>query len=125
VLEALGARLGWLGVVRTEQQLIVDLAEGYDVVIMGADKWAQVHDAAFYDGSVVRRDEAVGRLPTVALAPRPPHPAPAHLRLEIPDDLVDVSSTLARAGRRDLMVAEAAELDRATGAWTAARPPRT
>jgi hypothetical protein len=118
VLEALVARVEWLGLVVTDRQLIADLAEGYDVVVMGADKWAQVQDVAFYGGSEDERDRAVGRLPVVAVVPRPPHEVPDELRLEVPAHLVDVSSTLARSGRHDLMVTEAAELDRATGAWT-------
>ena len=32
----------------TDAQLIVDIARDYDVVVMGADKWAQVRDAAWY-----------------------------------------------------------------------------
>ena len=58
-------------VIVTEQQLIADIATGYDVVVMGADKWAQVNDPAWY-----RDDEAAampgGRRcsPTLALAPR-------------------------------------------------------
>ena len=101
VLESLGARLGWLGVVVSERQLIVELAEGYDVVIMGADKWVQVHDPDFYGGSTSERDAAVARLPAVALAPRPPHEVPAELQLEVPRSMWDVSSTLARGGRRE------------------------
>ena len=37
-----------LGVVVTDAQLIADIAAGYDVVVMGADKWAQVNDPAWY-----------------------------------------------------------------------------
>ena len=118
VLEALASRLGWLGIVVTDRQLIADLAEGYDVVIMGADKWVQVQDPTFYGGSAAARDEAVARLPVVAVVRRPPHAVPDDLLLEVPDHLVEVSSTLARSGRPDLMVEEAAALDRATGAWT-------
>ncbi len=121
VLRALVDRVGWLGLVVSDQQLIADLAAGYDVVIMGADKWAQVQDPVFYDGSETERDRAVERLPVVAVVPRPPHEAPFELVLEIEPHLVEVSSTSARAGRRDLMVAEAAEFDRATGAWTGRR----
>ena len=32
----------------TRKQLIADIAEGYDLVILGADKWAQLHDQSFY-----------------------------------------------------------------------------
>ncbi|MGH9068018.1 MAG: hypothetical protein ACRD0J_11125, partial [Acidimicrobiales bacterium] len=44
-------------------------------VILGADKWAQVLDPAFYGGSRSARDAAVARLPLVVLARRPPSPA--------------------------------------------------
>ena len=113
VLQRLADRLGWLGVVVSERQLIAELAEGYDVVIMGADKWEQVHDLAFYDGSAARRDAAVAGLPTIAVAPRPPHVVPTHLVLDVPDELSSVSSTLARRGAVELMVPEAL----ASGLW--------
>ena len=35
-----------LAVVVTEAQLISDIADGYDIVVMGADKWHQVNDPA-------------------------------------------------------------------------------
>src|SRR4051812_26092062 len=72
VLRAAAASRPWLGVRVTDDQLIADIAAGYDVVIMGADKWAQVDDPAFYGGSTDARDAAVARLPVVAVAPRPP-----------------------------------------------------
>ena len=34
----------------TDEQLIADLAEGYDVCVIGADKWHQLHDLTFYGG---------------------------------------------------------------------------
>jgi hypothetical protein len=115
VLERLAARVGWLGVVVSDRRLIADLAEGYDVVIMGADKWAQVQDPAFYDGSHAARDAAVARLPELALAPRGTDDA-GHL--DVDPDLRHVSSTAARAGARELMVPEAREIDERPGAWT-------
>ena len=36
-------------VLKTSKQLIADIAEGYDVVILGADKWKQLTELAFYD----------------------------------------------------------------------------
>ena len=47
LLEADAAEFEWLFVLTTEKQLIVDIAQGYDIVIMGADKWHQVNDAAY------------------------------------------------------------------------------
>jgi hypothetical protein len=117
VLRRAVARRGWLRLVVTDRQLIADIAEGYGVVVMGADKWAQVHDLRFYR-SEQARDEAVARLPTPAIAPRPPHPVPAAGRLDLPDDVAAVSSTRARAGGHRLMAPEAADFDRRTGAWT-------
>ena len=107
-----------LGVIVTEARLIVDIAEGYDVVVMGADKWAQVNDPVWYDGDRTARDAALSRLPTVALAPRPPHSIPDHLRLPVGDDLLGISSSAARDGRREWMTPAAREFDEATGAWT-------
>jgi hypothetical protein len=59
-----------LGVRTTHDSLLADIAAGYDLVILGADKWHQVLDPVWY-GSVEARDEALRRLPVVALAPRP------------------------------------------------------
>ncbi len=107
-----------LAVVVTEAQLIADIADGYDIVVMGADKWHQVNDPRWYNDDVQARDEAVSRLPQVALAPRPPHPIPPELRLPVPEDLSEISSTAARAGNTGWMTAAAAQFDSETGAWT-------
>jgi hypothetical protein len=117
VLEAVVATRSWLRLVVTEAQLIADIAEGYGVVIMGADKWEQIHDERFYD-SVRARDEAIARLPTPAIAPRPPHRAPSESLLDLPEHVAVVSSSRARGGRLGLMAPEAAAFDRRTGAWT-------
>ena len=90
----------WLEVVITEDQHLVDIAAGYDVVVMGADKWAQVQDPAFYE-SEAARDAAVAGLPTLAIAPRPPDPVPPEHRLEIPGHLAEVSATAVRDGRAE------------------------
>jgi nicotinic acid mononucleotide adenylyltransferase len=115
-----------LGVVVTDAQLLVDIARGYDVVVMGADKWQQIQDPAFY-GSAAARDAAIAALPTVLVAPRSPHAVPAVPASEgaghvvvLPIDTShdDTSSSAARAGAVELMVAAAADFDRRTGAWT-------
>jgi nicotinate-nucleotide adenylyltransferase len=94
----LAADRPWLGVAVTDARLIVDQAEGYDAVVMGADKWAQVVDPAWYGGSVAARDAAVGRLPRVLVAPRAgERPAGVEL-LDLPDHLADVSATAVREG---------------------------
>jgi hypothetical protein len=121
VLDRMAQSRSWLGVVLTEDQLLADIATGYDVLVLGADKWAQIQDPAFYGGSVAARDEALARLPAVAVAPRPSHPglvAPGAVVLEYPAHLAAASSTAARAGDRSWMVAEALAFDEQTGAWT-------
>lgn len=118
VLAALASRLGWLGVTVSDAQLIVELTAGYDVVVMGADKWAQVTDPRFYGGDPARRDDAIAALPTIAVAPRPPWPATAALLLDVSPHHYETSSTLARSGRLDLMVAEAREFEQQHRRWT-------
>lgn len=102
-LEALGATRPWLAVVVTDAQLVADIAEGYDVVVLGADKWVQLHDVTFYGGSAAARDAALARLPAVAVAPRPPAPVPLDdaVVLDIPAHLSAVSSTAVWDGRRE------------------------
>jgi len=112
VLEVIAATRPWLGVRITELQLIADVAAGYDAVVLGADKWLQVNDPKWYAGSPAARDEAVARLPRVLLVARPPHPLPSALPrgslvLDVGPDHAGVSSTAARAGRREWMAAEA------------------
>jgi phosphopantetheine adenylyltransferase len=126
VLQAVARRVGWLGVVVTEATLIVDIAAGYDVVLMGADKWAQVNDVQYYvDAS--HRDEALARLPEIALAPRDAVPhltipdgihIPTSMELDVPPQYRSVSSSAVRSGRTEWMLPEAREFDRATGAWS-------
>ncbi len=118
VLEQAAASRAWLGVALRDEQLLVDLAEGYDVLVMGADKWEQLHDPQFYGGSATARDQAVAALPTVAVVDRPPWLAPPEHRLEVHVDFHEVSSTHVRAGRHDWMADEAAVFDAATGAWS-------
>ncbi len=117
VLEGLATRLGWIAVIVTDAQLLVDIAKGYDLLIVGADKWGQLLDPRYY-GSQEACDQALRRLPPVAVAPRPPHPAPAELVLEVDPRFAALSSTAARAGDVAQMVPEAADFDRRTGAWT-------
>ena len=103
-LRRVAAGRPWLGVEVTDRQLIADIAEGYDVVVMGADKWVQLHDVTFYGGSAAARDDALARLPDVAIAPRPPTPIPIDagaVVLDVPAHLAEVSSTAVREGRHD------------------------
>lgn len=91
----------WLEVVVTDASLIAEIAKGYDAVVMGADKWAQVVDPAWYGGSIAARDAAVASLPRVAVAPRGSLPVPAELALSVPEHLSEISSTAVRRGRTD------------------------
>ncbi len=118
VLRASVSALTWARVVVTDDQLLVDIAAAYDVVIMGADKWEQVNDPAFYGGSLAERDAALARLPELAIAARPPLDPPEAHRLIVDGGIGRVSSTAARAGASRHMTAAAAEFDRVTGAWS-------
>ena len=99
-----------LGVITTADSLLADIAEGYDAVILGADKWHQVLDPVWY-GDTSARNEALQRLPLVALAARPPWPMPGQDPAADPPEGVHVvvldtdpshhpvSATEVRAGR--------------------------
>jgi hypothetical protein len=100
-IEALGLRARV-----TEARLIADIAAGYDACIVGADKWHQLHDVSFYGGSVVARDDALARLPLLAVVPRaevvlPPALGDGAVLLEVDPALGEVSSSAVRAGRHD------------------------
>jgi len=105
-VERLTASRPWLRVVVTDAQLITDIAEGYEVVVMGADKWAQVCDPAWYGGSVTDRDAALARLGRVLVAPRPGFDVAGAEVLELPEHLGAVSSSAARTGQHDLIAPE-------------------
>jgi phosphopantetheine adenylyltransferase len=112
VLEELTTGRPWLGVRITPASLLVDISRGYDVVVLGADKWHQVLDPEWY-GSLAARDAALDRLPTVALAPRPPWTLPGDDPAATAPKSVDVvvldtdpahhpvSATAVRAGRHE------------------------
>ncbi len=116
VLREVVAGEGWLEIQVTELQLLADIAEGYDTLIMGADKWDQIQDVAWY-GSEGARTEAFARLPNVAVAPRPPITVPADLLLDIDPAHGLVSSTAARDGALHLMLPPARQFAERSGAW--------
>ncbi len=97
----------WLGVTITDAQLIAEIARGYDVVVMGADKWAQVRDPAWYGNDAAARDLALHSLPRVLVAPRPGFDVEDAEVLDIDPEHAHVSSTRARAGEHHLVVPEA------------------
>ena len=111
------AHLPWLRVIVTDLQLLVDIATGHDVLILGADKWDQINDPVWYSNSAAERDAAVARLPELAIAPRPPIEVPSQHRLDVHNDFRDVSSTRARNGALDLMTVAARAFALDTGAW--------
>lgn len=120
VLEAVAATRPWLGARGTHHRLIVDIAEGFDAVVVGADKWAQINDPAWYGGDPDERDRAVARLPRVLVAPRPPFPVPGRRPGRVEPLVVaaehhTVSSSAVRAGERRWMLPEAVR----SGLWTA------
>jgi hypothetical protein len=127
VLEAVAKTRPWLGVRITDAQLIADVAAGYDVLILGADKWAQVVDPAWYGGSTSARDKAVAILPRTLVVARPPHDTDTGTDtdtdteqgdrcepLAVADEHRHVSSTAVRKGRTEWMLPEAA----AAGFWS-------
>ena len=112
VIELAGRSRPWLGLVVTELQLVSDIAEPYDLVIVGADKWAQLHDPSFH-ASAEAHAEALAKLPPPLIVPRPPHPTPDEHRLDVPEHLAEISATAVREGRVDWMAPEARDV----GAW--------
>jgi hypothetical protein len=119
VLRRVAAARPHVGAVLTDAQLVADIASGYDLLVVGADKWAQLLDVRFYGGSAAARDEALARLPPVVVVPRPPDPTPPGVAvLDVPGWVSAASSTLVRAGQLELMAPEAKAFDEETGAWT-------
>lgn len=104
VLKAEASDYPWLTVDTTDQQLIADMARDFDVVIMGADKWIQVNNVAYYD-SLSARDAALASLPTVVVAQRGDFGIDGDNAnvLVTPTELHDVSSSKARDGAHHLM----------------------
>ena len=97
--EALG--LAWLGAVVTDARLVADVADGYGAVVVGADKWHQLHDPAFYGGATAMA-AALARLPRLLVAPRAGVELPAGLEvLDVDPAHHEVSSTAVRDGRED------------------------
>lgn len=93
----------WLAARDTPAQLLADIADGYDLLVVGADKWAQLHDARFYGSDPAMR-AALARLPPVAVAPRAGAPLPdpgQAVLLDVDPVHHEVSSTAVRDGRTE------------------------
>ncbi|MGZ0228835.1 MAG: hypothetical protein ACKVKO_02570 [Acidimicrobiales bacterium] len=93
----------WAKVEIVAAQLLVDIAAGFDVVIMGEDKWEQINDPQFYGHSDSGRDAALARLPELAIAPRRNHAEdqstlPDRTAIQVDSWTADVSSTAVRQG---------------------------
>jgi nicotinic acid mononucleotide adenylyltransferase len=117
VLRRSVAGLDGMAVRVTEHQLLADIAEGYDLVIMGADKWWQIRQIEWYE-SPSHRDQALATLPPLAVVPRPGYEDPPHVTLDLDRaDFGPVSSSRARDGEPELMTRAAREFARRTGAW--------
>ncbi len=104
LLRAVTSSRPWLHVVVTDRRHLADIADGYDVLVLGADKWAQLLDVSFYE-SEAARDAAVASLPRLAVAPRDGLPTPPGC-VVLAVELSHVSSTAARAGRHELVPPE-------------------
>ena len=89
----------------SNHSLLVEIAGGFDWVIVGADKWHQINELRWYSNDRTQRDAAVAALPRVAIVPRPPFEvperSPARTVLHIAEHFGEVSSTAVRAGRLD------------------------
>ena len=103
-------------VLETRKQLIADIAEGYDLVILGADKWAQLHDLSFYRNQT-HMAECLRRLPKLAVAPRNNIEVPQGILLAVPDEINSVSSSQVRRGKFEWMTREAYAMGKDRGFW--------
>ena len=116
VLRSIAEDHDWLDIVVTDHQLVTEIAIGYDVLILGADKWAQVNDPRWY-GDTTTFEAAMTSLPRcILVAPRQGtnDPAPGRAtQLDIDARYTLMSSTLARTSDPHLMLPQAA----ASGLW--------
>ncbi len=113
VLRRVAAGEPWLAVRISDAQLVSDLARGYDVLVVGADKWRQLLDPSYYPSEVAHRATLAALPPRVLVAPRDGDvPAGVEL-LDIDERFTGVSSSRVRDGDTHLMLAEAA----ASGLW--------
>jgi nicotinic acid mononucleotide adenylyltransferase len=91
----------WLRARATRAQLLADIAASADVLVIGADKWWQLHDPRYY-GSEGAMRAALARLPEVVVAPRAGVELPSGVVvLDVDPEHHDVSSTAVRQGRDD------------------------
>ena len=115
VLRESVAHVDWLRVRVTDRQLLVDVAAGFDLLVLGADKWRQIHDPSWY-GDVSARNAALDRLPPVAVVPRDGIDVPPDVELRVPE-ADGISSTRARRGDEHLMTPAARAYASRRGGW--------
>lgn len=118
VIEASIAHAPWLNLVVTDKQLVADIAQGYQAVLMGADKYEQICDVQFYADEAAR-DNAIASLPPV-VGPNRPGAAPlpeSAIPITLPAKLIDVSSSAARTDRPEWMTPPARKTAEANGIW--------
>ncbi len=117
-----------LAVAVTDKRLVAEIADGYDVLVLGADKWRQILEPDWYEGGEIGRDVALASLPTVVVFHRLGEPDPNERRpVGVDVDLIliehdddghhEVSSTRARDGDLHLMTEAARRFAHRTGAW--------
>lgn len=91
----------WLSVAVTEHRLITEVAHGYDALVVGADKWAQILDPSFHHDEAAWQ-ASMACLPRLWVARRGDLPIPDHPLITVLDiDLGEVSSTAVREGRTE------------------------
>ena len=116
VISASFADFPEVNVLQTSLQLIADIARGYDVVVMGADKWGQINDLKFYD-SEAHMHESLSSLPTLAVAPRNGEKVHESIRLDVPEMIDEISSSLARRTNFEWMTKAAQDFSVESGTW--------
>jgi nicotinic acid mononucleotide adenylyltransferase len=97
-------------VVVTTQQLLVDIASSFDLLVIGADKWIQINSPDWYPTDAAR-DDAIRSLPRIAVFARASididhlraygHPKGLQIVSFIDESLAHVSATAVREGREE------------------------
>ena len=116
ILETSFAGIPQVRIVQTSLQLIADIAHGYDLVIMGADKWLQIQDENFYDNAD-HMSQCLSRLSQLAVASRDAIMVPKEILLKVPEEIASISSSLARKTNFEWMTKAAQNFSNKTGVW--------
>ena len=85
-------------------------------MILGADKWAQLHDSTFYKDEQ-HMSECLSRLPKLAVAPRNGIAVPKEILLTVPEEINSISSSQVRRGKFEWMTKEAFGIGKERGLW--------